>query len=247
MSRRYEAPGWEAYKVVYREPFRELESVEAERAAVDGALSVLQEVGALQHTGYDESRLAAHRAAVRAGFDIPWTAISPRMERLVWAINAIAQPRCMVAAGIFCGFTYICNAGAGTGPGACYTPELMIGVEIDPEHASLAERNVRTVDPRGRARVVAGDAIEVCGMLDRPVDLLYLDATRPGETGKGIYFDILDACYDKMLPGALVLAHNSVNGGDKLDDYLAVVRDPQTFSASVNCVVDPEGLEVSVK
>jgi predicted O-methyltransferase YrrM len=231
----------------YAEPFEELESAQNERAAVAGALEVLREVGALPHARYDDSLLAAHREAVRARFDIPWTAISPRMERLIWAINSIAQPSCMIAAGVFCGFTYVCNAGAGTGPGASFVPELMIGVELKPESAALAERNMRTIDPGGRARVLAGDAVKVCAMLDRPVDLLYLDATGPGETGKGVYFDILDACYDNMLPGALALAHNSVNSAEKLGDYLAVVRDPHTFSASVNCMVDPEGLEVSVK
>jgi hypothetical protein len=50
-----------------------------------------------------------------------------------------------------------------------------------------------------------------------------------------------------MAAGSLVLAHNSVNAAEKLSGYLEFVRDPAHFRAGVNCVIDPEGLEVSVK
>jgi hypothetical protein len=50
-----------------------------------------------------------------------------------------------------------------------------------------------------------------------------------------------------MPPGAVVLAHNSVNSADRLQGYFGFVRDPARMSASVNVVFDPEGLEVSVK
>ena len=95
------------------------------------------------HTEYDHARMLAHRQAVRDLFDIPWTAITPRMQRLIYAINAIVQPENMIAAGVFCGNTFISNAGAAVGPGACYTAKQLIGVEIRPEEAERAERNVR--------------------------------------------------------------------------------------------------------
>ena len=62
-----------------------------------------------------------------------------------------------------------------------------------------------------------------------------------------LYLDILEAGYDRMKPGSLVLAHNSVNAASKLHHYLAFVRDPSHFQASVNVVLDPEGLEVTVR
>jgi hypothetical protein len=43
------------------------------------------------------------------------------------------------------------------------------------------------------------------------------------------------------------LAHNSVNCAEKLSEYLAYVRDPAHCRASVNVVVDGEGLEVSAR
>ncbi|HUU59513.1 MAG TPA: methyltransferase, partial [Phycisphaerae bacterium] len=65
--------------------------------------------------------------------------------------------------------------------------------------------------------------------------------------GKGIYLDILRGCLDRMPPGAVVLAHNSVNAVERLAHYLAFVRNPAHFRASVNVILDVEGLEVSVK
>lgn len=241
----FRAPGWETYKMSTREPFVELEPVWAEVAIVDEALLALRDRGIIPRASYDRDAFAAHREAVRESFEIPWTAISPRQERLIWALNAIRRPARMIAAGIFCGFTFICNAGAGVGPGAVYDAEDLVGVEIKAEEADRARRNVETVAPNGPARIVAADAVEFvrdyCGM----IDLLYLDANGDRGRGKGIYLEILEAALPHMAPGALVLAHNSVNSAEKLADYLAFVRDPQNMTASVNVVLDGEGLEVS--
>jgi predicted O-methyltransferase YrrM len=231
----------------YRNPHRELEPSEQEVAVVDGALRLLVEAGALPHTDYDHDRLLAHRKAVGDLFDIPWTAITPRMQRLLYAINAIKQPANMIAAGVFCGNTFISNAGAAVGPGACYTAKHLIGVEIEPDEAERAERNVRKIDPTGVARVLAADALDVVAQFAGTIDLLYLDANGDRGRGKGIYLEILEAACGKMPPGSLVLAHNSINGGDSVQPYLEFVRDTTNMAASVNVVLDKEGLEVSVR
>jgi len=230
-----------------RDPHRELEPLEREVAVVDEALAALCEEGILPHMGYDRAKMLAHRQAVRDLFEIPWTAITPRMQRLLYAINAIGQPANMIAAGVYCGNTFISNAGAAVGPGACYSALQLIGVEIKPEEAERAERNVRRIDPTGVARVVAADAVDVVAEFAEPIHLLYLDADGDKERGKGIYLDILEAGYDRMPAGSIVLAHNSVNAAERLERYLQLVRDSSHFSGSVNVIFDIEGLEVSVK
>lgn len=247
MVREFRTEDWDSYRMDFSNPHRELEPIEREMAVVDAALAVLHEAGILPHTRYDHGKMLALRRAVRDNFEIPWTAITPRMQRLIYAINAIHQPRVMIAAGIFCGNTFICNAGAAVGPGACYRAQQLIGVEIQPEEAARAERNVRRIDPAGLATILAADAIDVVADFDGQIDLLYLDADGGRGRGKSIYLDILKAAYDKLAPGALVLAHNSVNGGSNIAPYLEFVRDPWRMSASVNIVFDPEGLEVSKK
>ena len=247
MSREYRSDDWNDYRMSYKEPHLALEPLEKEIAVVDEALNLLQELGILPHTDYDHEKMLAHRQAVADNFEIPWTAITHRMQRLLYAINAIIQPENMIAAGVFCGNTFISNAGAAVGPGASYTAKNLIGVEIKPEEAERAERNVRSIDPTGVARVVAEDAVDTAANFPDEIKVLYLDADGDKGRGKGIYLEILQACYDKMPPGSVVLAHNSVNAAERLKDYLAFVQDPANFQASVNVIFDIEGLEVSGK
>ncbi|MCY3022524.1 MAG: hypothetical protein NTW87_26380 [Planctomycetota bacterium] len=247
MALEFRAPDWNTYHMDYGKPHRQLEPPEKEIAVVDAALNALREAGALPQTSYDHAKLLAMRAAVQEHFEIPWTAITPRMQRFLYAVNAIKQPAVMVAAGCFCGNTFISNAGAGVGPGACYTARQLVGVEIKPEEAARAERNVRRIDPTGVARVVADDAVHFVAELREPIGILYLDADGTGKRGKGVYLDILQAGYKRMPKGSLVLAHNSVNSAAQLKEYLSFVRDPVQFHASINVIMDGEGLEVSVR
>jgi predicted O-methyltransferase YrrM len=231
----------------YHDPHRAIEPLEKEIAVVDEALTVLSSAGIVPRTAYDNEKMLAHREAVKELFEIPWTAITPRMQRLLYATNAIAQPRNMIAAGVFCGNTFISNAGAAVGPGGCYSAQQLIGVEIDAAEAERAERNVRRIDSSGVARVLAADAVDVVAAFTEPIDLLYLDADGDAGRGKGIYLEILQAGYARMPSGSIVLAHNSVNCADRLKHYLKFVRDQANFRASANVILDPEGLEVSVK
>jgi predicted O-methyltransferase YrrM len=243
----FRSDDWDKYKMDLRQPHRVLEPPEKEIAVVDAALAALQQAGILPHTRYDHAKFMAHRQAVRELFEIPWTGITPRMQRLLYAVNAIVQPAVMLAAGVFCGNTFISNAGAAVGPGACYTAQELIGVEIKPEEADRARRNVSRIDPTGLARIVADDAVSVASHFQGQINLLYLDADGTGRKGKGVYRDIVEAAEDKLPRGALVLAHNSVNCAGQLGDYLAHVRGGGCFRASVNVIIDGEGLEVSFR
>ncbi len=243
----YRTDDWNEYRMEYAEPYRALEPLDREVAIVGEALAAIHATGVVRRTVYEGDKMLSHRRAVRKLFDVPWTAITPRMERLIYALNAIVCPANMVAAGVFCGFTFACNAGAAVGPGACYEATELVGVEIRKEEADRAERNVRRLDPTGTARVVADDAVRFAASFPGPIGLLYLDADGTGQKGKGIYLDILEAAYDRLPKGALVLAHNSVNSAEELADYLEFVRNPANMRASVNVVFDPEGLEVSAK
>ena len=231
----------------YGKPHESLEPLADEIHVVDEALAALHQRGILPHTDYNNDKMLAHREAVRDLFDIPWTAISPRVQRLLYAINAITQPENMLAAGVFCGNTFISNAGAAVGPGSCYEAKHLVGIEIVEKHATLAARNIRKIDPTGVARIVCEDAVDTAAAFEDPIHLLYLDADGDEKRGKGIYLDILETAYDKMPPGAVVIAHNSQNCAERLKHYLEFVRDTRSMHASVNVVLDPEGTEISAK
>jgi len=246
MARVYEADQWQQYVMHWKDPHHSLEPLDREIVVIDGALEALVKAGILPHRRYDNDKMLAHRAAVREHFDIPWTAITPRMQRLLYAINAITQPRVMIAVGIFCGNTFISNAGAAIGPGAYYEAQRLIGIEIRPEEADRARRNVATIDPDHRAEIIAADGIPWLRDVDDTIDVLYLDADGRAGQGKSIYLDLIQAAQHALRPGSLVLAHNSVNAAHDLADYLDYVRDPAHFRESMNMIIDDQGLEVSI-
>jgi predicted O-methyltransferase YrrM len=247
MAHTYEVDDWRRYEMNWYDPFRQLEPLEKEIATVEQGLATLVEAQILPHARYDYDKMLAHRNAVRRSFDIPWTAISPRMERLLYAINAVAQPQVMVAVGIFCGNTFIANAGAAIGPGVCYTARRLVGIEIVPSEADRARRNVATLAaPDGVAEIIAADGIPWLERYEGTIDLLYLDADGPRGKGKSIYLDLLLAATHALRPGSLVLAHNSFNSASTLRDYLDYVRDAAHLRDSANMIVDDQGLEVSV-
>jgi predicted O-methyltransferase YrrM len=262
MAHEFQAEGWQQYVMNWSDPHRALEPLANEVVVIDGALEALVAARILPHTTYDHEKMLAHRLAVRERFDIPWTAISPRMQRLLYAISAIAQPSTVVAVGIFCGNTFVSNAGAAIGPGACYRAKHLVGLEIRAREADRARRNTRTLaDPEHSQFTengfIAGDGtlVEVLGADGLPwlqnytgtIDLLYLDADGPRGVGKSIYLALLQAAERVLRPGSLVLAHNSVNDARGLADYLGYVRDPENYAQSVNMVVDDQGLEVSMR
>ena len=230
----------------FRNPHRQLEPLKREIEVVDGALAALVKAGILPHDHYDKDKMFAHRASVRENFDIPWTAITPRMQRLLYAINAIAQPRVMVAVGVFCGNTFISNAGAAIGAGSCYEADLLVGLEINPDEADRAGRNVSKIDNKGLAKIIAVDGVTWLQGFDDTIDLLYLDTDGQGGKGKSIYLDLVQAVMHVLLPWSLVLAHNSVNSAQALADYLKYVRDQANFRESINVIIDDQGLEVSI-
>lgn len=247
MESAFEAKDWRSYVVNTDDPHRALESQAQEARVINQALRALVAARILPHATYDHQRMQAHRDAVRKSFEIPWTTISPRMERLLYAINAVAQPRVMVAVGIFCGNTLAANAGPAVGPGRVYRASRIVGIEIDPERAAQARHNLSSIDPDGHVEICVADALSWLASFVGTIDLLYLDAGSRAHGTKGIYLDLLKSAEHVLPHGSLVLAHNSVNSADQLSQYLARVRNPGLFRQSANMIVDDQGLEVSLR
>ena len=240
MITEYRSADWQDYIMDWRgDPHPTMEDLTDEVAEIDRALSALQSCGVLEHIEYDKEKFLSHRRAIREKFDIPWTGISPRMQRLLYSVNAIAQPDVMVAMGVFCGNTFISNAGASLGPGACYRASRLVGIEIIADEAERACRNIKTIDPKGQAEILAADGAVWLEEYDGLIDLLYIDAN-------GSYEKIIKAAEGKLHNGSLVVAHNSVNQAAELSGYLLYVRDPAHSSVSINMIVDDQGLEISV-
>ena len=80
----YTEPDWREYNKGWNgDPHSMMESLESEIQVVDRALSVLRDNEMIPHVTYDHDKFTAHRNAVKENFEIPWTGITPRMQRLL--------------------------------------------------------------------------------------------------------------------------------------------------------------------
>ncbi|MCP4177538.1 MAG: hypothetical protein GY756_07210 [bacterium] len=245
MSIEYYADDWKRHKMDSNtKPFYKFEDGKNEINEINKALSFLVEQNFLRHNKYDKNLFYLHRKEVKTNFIIPWTGISNRMHRLIYSINAISQPKYIVAVGVFCGYTFICNAGASIGNGTCYKSKETIGLEIDETLACSAKMNIDKIDKHKFTKIIAADGIEWFKTYNKKIDLLYIDAT--GEDGnKSLYLDILKSAYHLLDKNSIVLAHNSVNGGEYLKEYLEFVRNEKYFQKSINLIIDEAGLELT--
>ncbi|NOZ22601.1 MAG: hypothetical protein GXP25_16100 [Planctomycetes bacterium] len=216
-----------------------------ERGNIDEAVRQLQDWGVLVGKGAcNHASFEALRKAVHEHFKVPWTSITPAMERLLYAICAVNRPRNIVAVGIFCGNTLIWNIGPACGPGKCYAAQRLVGIEVQPDRAGMARDNLQAIGVMDSVEVIAGDGHEILREIDYPIHLLYLDCDCP-------YKPMLDAAYDKVSEGGLVIAHNTIHKGwakqESSQEYLAHVRDTSVFRESVSVEPDDLGIEVSVR
>ena len=78
----------------------------------------------------------------------------------------------------------------------------LITHEIDPYRASLARENFKRAGVERMVTIVEGDAHEEVTRLKEPIDILFIDADKPG------YLDYLNKLLPLVRPGGLILAHN---------------------------------------
>jgi predicted O-methyltransferase YrrM len=76
--------------------------------------------------------------------------------------------------------------------------------EIDPGRAELARKNFKLAGVDRMVTLVEGDAHEEVTKLKEPIDILFLDADKPG------YIDYLNKLLPLVRPGGLIVAHNMV-------------------------------------
>jgi predicted O-methyltransferase YrrM len=97
----------------------------------------------------------------------------------------------------------------------------LITHEIDERRASLARENFKRAGVDDIITLVMGDAHETVTRIEEPIDILFLDADKSG------YRDYLDKLLPLVRPGGLILAHNTTNSGEDMEDYInAVTTDP---------------------
>lgn len=195
----------------------------------------------IKGVNYHEQR--SRSSAFRRGkFRIPWTTISPTMERLLYMLSSVRKPKIIMAFGIYCGSTLVWIAGPTLGNAPAYECNKIYGVDIDSSSIELAMENFSKLTSTNHIKFIAEDGIKFAKDVLESCDLVYLDADK-------VYLDILKIIYDRLNPGAWVLAHDVTHRyiRKQYDDYLKFVRDGHNFSTSICFDLDLYGLELSIK
>jgi caffeoyl-CoA O-methyltransferase len=107
--------------------------------------------------------------------------------------------------------------------------------EINHGRASMARQHFRQAGVEASVTVVEGDAHEKVHSLAGPIDVVFIDADKPG------YVDYLNKLMPMVRPGGLILAHNV----DMVPDYVSKV----TSSPELETIfyMQGRGLAVSLK
>jgi caffeoyl-CoA O-methyltransferase len=74
--------------------------------------------------------------------------------------------------------------------------------ELDPHRAALAREHFKKAGVDGLVTLVEGDAHRNITKLKGPIDVVFIDAEKPG------YVDYLNKMLPIVRPGGLILAHN---------------------------------------
>ncbi len=123
------------------------------------------------------------------------------------------------------------------GLGLRETGGRLVTIEYDPVRAKEAADNVRRAGLSDIVQVVHGDAFKEIPKVAGTFDLVFLDAWKKD------YKRFLDMVLPRMDRGGIFLAHNVVNKGKEMPDFLeAIERSPALLTA----IVTPSGEGISI-
>lgn len=126
------------------------------------------------------------------------------------------------------------------GLGLRETGGSLVTIEYDPERASALQANIAAAGLEDVVTVIAGDALQALPTLEGPFDIVFIDAWKPD------YQRYFELTLPKVEPGGLVLAHNVINKGSEMPEFLETIRTSPDVVTSIVRAGD-EGISISVK
>jgi predicted O-methyltransferase YrrM len=136
--------------------------------------------------------------------------------RLLKMLMRIARPQRVLEIGTYTGYATICLAEGLSPEGEIHT------IEKDDEMEDFIREQFRKSGYEDRIRLHIGDALDVIPKLDGMFDLVFIDAD------KRWYCEYYDLIFDKVKPGGIILADNTLWDGKVLDTQVSPA-DKQTL------------------
>lgn len=221
---------------------------DGDEVTVDAALEFLSEHGLIEPgASYDKDAFGKHCADVDKHFKGSWSSITRAMSRLMYALTSVRRPAHMVELGSFWGYTLAWFAGPCIGAHRAYEPERIVGIELDVAMHEKAKENFAKLPNTERIDLIGEDARTALDRVPGPIDFLYIEAK--DDNMVGCYLELLKKAYDKLSPGAWVMAHDNLDWTftEEMAVYLPYVRDKARFRESISFDVDQCGIELSIK
>jgi caffeoyl-CoA O-methyltransferase len=119
-------------------------------------------------------------------------------------VVGLKQPRLVLEIGTFTGWSSIAMASA-LPPGG-----RLITCDVNAETTAIARRYAEEAGVADRIEYLLGRATETVTTLDGPFDLVFIDADKVG------YLDYYEAVLPKLADDGMILADNTLSGGDVL-------------------------------
>ena len=165
----------------------------------------------------------------------PWMAnVDTLHGRLLWILTEAVNAQRVVEIGTSNGYSalWICL-------GLKTTGGKLITHEIDPQRASLARENFKRAGVADLVTVVEGDAHATVTRLKEPIDILFIDADKPG------YPDYLNKLLPLIRPGGLILADNVHRPSPSPQFLKAITTDPNLETVFLN--MQSTGISLTIK
>ena len=171
----------------------------------------------------DEALEAALRESEREG--LPAINVSATEGKLLQMLVEISGTRKILEIGTLGGYSAIHFARALPPDGT------LLSLELDGHHAEVARKNVERAGLSERVEIRVGDARRSLEGLveggEGPFDLIFIDADKEG------YPEYLDWSLRLTRSGSLILADNTVRGGNVLDPQDGSARATRKFNERV--------------
>ncbi|MDR1682287.1 MAG: O-methyltransferase [Candidatus Symbiothrix sp.] len=133
--------------------------------------------------------------------------VRPRMlsghlqGRLLKMLVRLIQPKRILEIGTYTAYATLCLAEALPADGEIHT------IEKDDEMEDFIRKQIELSGFKDKIRLYIGDALDVIPALDETFDLVFIDAD------KRLYCEYYDLIFEKVRPGGLILADNTLWSG----------------------------------
>jgi len=163
-----------------------------------------------------------------------YLSVSPADGRFMRQVTEAAGAKRVVEIGTSTGYSGLWFALALRATGG-----KLITHELDPDRAKRARANFEKAGVADLVTVIEGDAHETVKQLEKPIDVLFLDADKQG------YVDYLKQLLPLVRPGGLILAHNMRRPRPDPRYIRAITENPALDTSFV--LMDGAGIGLTLK